>query len=65
MTAILVKRRQIADMDYRTLYFYLFNQITDAVEELDAGMYAEARERLAAAQSSTEEQVISADENGL
>ena len=39
MTAILVKRRQIADMDYRTLYFYLFNQITDAVEELDAGMY--------------------------
>ena len=52
-------------MDYRTLFFYLLNQITDAVEELDAGMYAEARERLAAAQSSTEEQVISADENGL
>lgn len=41
--------------DYEKLYFYLFNRITDALGELDAGMVDTARTVLAAAQIRTEE----------
>ena len=44
--------------DYEKLYHYLFNRITDALGELDAGRVAAARTVLAAAQIRTEEMYI-------
>ena len=41
--------------DYEKLYHYLFNRITDALGELDAGRVDTARTVLAAAQIRTEE----------
>lgn len=44
--------------DYEKLYFYLFNRITDALGELDAGRVDTARAVLAEAQIRTEEMYI-------
>ena len=41
--------------DYRKMYLLLFNAITDALEQLDAQNYGEARNTLIAAQQKAEE----------
>ena len=48
--------------EYKKLYFTLFNQITDAVEALEAQNYRLAEEILCRAQQQAEEQFISQDE---
>ncbi len=42
-------------MDYEKLYHLLFNAITDALEQLDAQNYGEAKETLISAQQKAEE----------
>ena len=44
--------------DYEKLYHYLFNRVTDALGELDAGRVDTVRTALAAAQMRTEEMYI-------
>ena len=46
-------------VNYKELYIYLFNQITDAIRLLDAGKYAQARSLLVCAQQYAEEKYIS------
>ena len=41
--------------DYQKMYLLLFNAITDALEQLDAQNYGEARDTLIAAQQKAEE----------
>lgn len=48
--------------DYEKLYFYLFNRITDAISELEAGRAEAARAVLVSAQQGAEELYIG--ENG-
>lgn len=45
-------------VDYEELYFYLFNRITDALGELDAGRMEAARELLVSAQQCAEEMYV-------
>ncbi len=47
---------------YEKLYYYLFNRITDALRELDAGRGEEARDALISAQVCAEAMFI--EENG-
>lgn len=47
--------------DYKKLYFYLFNQITDAIEELDNGHFGEASSLLKKAQQMSEDQWINTE----
>lgn len=42
-------------MDYKTLYFHLFNILSDAIEEIETGEVFEARDMLVRAQQQTEE----------
>ena len=46
--------------DTEALYYYLFNQITDAIRALDDNNAGTARKILVAAQQETEERYISA-----
>ena len=41
-------------MDYKTLYFHLFNVLSDAIEEIENGEVFEARDMLVKAQQQTE-----------
>ena len=43
---------------YKKLYLFLFNQITDALDALDAQNYGQAGEILRSAQQQAEEQYI-------
>ncbi len=55
--------REVPDMpDYEKLYYHLFNRITDALSELEAGMAEAARNVLISAQMRAEELYIG--ENG-
>ena len=47
-------------MEYKAMYFHLFNAITDAIEEIDRGYPLVARDLLAEAQRETEEQYMEA-----
>lgn len=47
--------------DYKKLYFYLFNQITDAIEELENGRFGAASSLLKKAQQVSEDQWINAE----
>ncbi len=49
-------------MDYEKLYHLLFNAITDALEQLDAQNYGEAKETLISAQQKAEEIYIGSAE---
>ena len=49
-------------MDYEKLYHLLFNAITDALEQLDAQNYGEAKETLIYAQQKAEEIYIDSAE---
>ena len=49
-------------MDYEKLYHLLFNAITDALEQLDAQNYGEAKETLISAQQKAEEIYIDSAE---
>lgn len=51
------------DVDYRRLYTYLFNQITDAIYDLDSGQVDTARRRLIMAQRQAEEMYIEPDDH--
>lgn len=42
-------------MDYKKLYFHLFNVLTDAIEEIETGNIFTARDILIKAQQETEE----------
>lgn len=44
--------------DYEKLYFYLFNRITDALEELEKGRSETARLLLVSAQQAAEEMFV-------
>lgn len=44
--------------DYEKLYFYLFNRITDALEELEEGRAGTARSILVSAQQAAEEMFV-------
>ena len=48
---------------YKTLYFYLFNRITDALELLSKGSRLDAMKLLIAAQQEAEERYISTQED--
>ena len=48
------------ETDYKELYLFLFNKITDAIEELDSGRVDQARACLIEAQCEAEERYISA-----
>ena len=45
-------------VDYEKLYFYLFNRITDALEELEKGRAGTARSILVSAQQRAEEMFV-------
>ena len=47
---------------YQTLYFHLFNQITDALQAIDAQNYGAAKDILIRAQQDAEERYLSAGE---
>ena len=49
-------------MDYKKMYFHLFNAITDALNEMGDRDPFSAKQRLIRAQQETEEMYISADE---
>ena len=42
-------------MDYKKLYFHLFNTVTDAIEAIERQNYGQAAALLIAAQQETEE----------
>ena len=44
---------------YKRLYYYLFNQITDAIRDLEQGCSARAKDRLCQAQQQAEERFCS------
>ena len=46
---------------YKTLYSFLFNQITDTIYDLDRGCVARAKERLCQAQLQAEAQFMEYD----
>ena len=45
-------------MDYKKLYFHLFNAVTDAVEDIRNGDWVAARDILIRAQQETEEMYL-------
>lgn len=47
---------------YRDLYYYLFNQITDALADIDAMNFGAAKAILINAQQVAEEQYLSAED---
>ena len=49
-------------MDYKKMYFHLFNAITDALCDMENGDPSAADLRLIRAQQTTEEMYISADD---
>ena len=49
-------------MDYKKMYFHLFNAITDALRDMENGDPSAAGRRLILAQQETEEMYISADD---
>ena len=49
-------------MNYKKMYFHLFNAITDALRDMENGDPSSAGRRLIRAQQETEEMYISADE---
>ena len=49
-------------MDYKKMYFHLFNAITDALIDMEKGDPSAAGQRLIRAQQETEEMYISADD---
>ena len=49
-------------MDYKKMYFHLFNAITDALRDMENGDPSAAGQRLIRAQQETEEMYISADD---
>ena len=49
--------------DYQKMYTTLFNDITDALEDMEAQNFGLARQRLMSAQLKTEEMYISAGED--
>ena len=49
-------------MDYKKMYFHLFNAITDALRDMENGDSSAAGRRLILAQQETEEMYISADD---
>ena len=49
-------------MDYKPLYLLLFNAATDALEQLDAQNYGDARDILIAAQQKAEELYINSED---
>ncbi|MBQ6809062.1 MAG: hypothetical protein IJP07_07910 [Firmicutes bacterium] len=51
--------------NYRKLYFYLFNAMTDALNEIEACNYGRAKNLLLRAQILAEENVIDADSDAL
>ena len=48
-------------MDYEKLYHLLFNDITDALEQMGSQNYGDAKELLVAAQQKAEEIYITAE----
>lgn len=50
-------------VDFKKLYFTLFNRITDALAELEAANCEEAKKILMDAQITTEEMYIDADDS--
>lgn len=44
--------------NYKELYLFLFNRVTDALESLEAGRPGDARRVLEAAQRETEERYV-------
>ena len=46
---------------YKELYFHLFNAMTDAIEDLEAGRIVTAIARMKSAQQETEEAHMAAD----
>ena len=46
---------------YKDLYYHLFNTLTDAIEELEAGRVVIAIEEMKQAQIRTEEEVLKVD----
>lgn len=51
------------NVDYRQLYTYLFNQITDAIYDLDSGKVDAARRRLIMSQRQAEEMYIASEDH--
>ena len=49
-------------MDYKPLYLLLFNATTEALEQLDAQNYGDARDILIAAQQKAEEIYINSED---
>ena len=49
-------------MDYKALYFALFNRLTDLLELLDRRDYGAARDLIISLQQQTEEMYISREE---
>ena len=47
---------------YKDLYFHLFNQITDALEEMERQNFGRSRDILIRAQQETEETYLNAGE---
>ena len=45
-------------MDYKSLYFNLFNACTDAIQDLENQNFGQAKRRLIAAQQEAEEQYL-------
>lgn len=45
-------------MDYKRAYFYLFNQVTDAIAEMEKGAFLEAHHTLIQAQQECERKLI-------
>ena len=48
---------------YKNLYFHLFNQITDALEEMEKQNFGQARDILIRAQQEAEETYLNAKGN--
>ena len=48
---------------YKNLYFHLFNQITDALEEMEKQNFGQVRDILIRAQQEAEETYLNAEEN--
>ena len=52
------KQKGWVTMDYKKLYFHLFNALTDAIEEIQTGDVLTARDILIRAQQETEEMYL-------
>ena len=52
-------------MDYKKMYFHLFNAITDALGDMENGDPSAAEQRLIRAQQEAEEMYINADDESV